>query len=130
MIAQLNPEQCWDFLQKNPDAVMIDVRTTIEHHFVGHPPDAILIAWQEFPGMRPNVRFVQQVEATVADKNTPLLLLCRSGGRSLTAANVLQQAGYQHLINITEGFEGDLNQQKHRGCINGWRFRGYPWVQS
>lgn len=80
--------------------------------------------------MKPNFQFVEQVAATVPDKNVPLLLLCRSGARSLAAAKVLEDAGYQHLINIKEGFEGDLDKQKHRGTVNGWRFHGLPWIQS
>ncbi len=130
MIEELNPIQCWRFLQETPAAVIIDVRTAIEHSFVGHPPGAKPIAWKEFPGMKPNFQFVEQVAATVPDKNVPLLLLCRSGARSLAAAKVLEDAGYQHLINIKEGFEGDLDKQKHRGTVNGWRFHGLPWIQS
>ncbi len=109
---------------------MIDVRTTIEHSFVGHPEEAILIAWKEFPGMKLNQQFVQQVEEKVIDKSIPILLLCRSGVRSLAAAKVLEKVGYQHLINIAEGFEGDLDENQHRSNINGWRYWGLPWIQS
>lgn len=130
MIENLDPKQSWAFLQKNPTAVMIDVRTTIEHSYVGHPPEAISIAWKEFPEMKENEKFVELVEAKMIDKTTPILLLCRSGVRSLAAAKVLEQAGYQHLINIAEGFEGDLDEQQQRGNINGWRFNGCPWKQS
>ncbi len=130
MIEDLNPVQCWDFLKGSPNAIMIDVRTTIEHSFVGHPPDAISIAWKEFPGMKLNEQFIEQVKATIEDKSVSILLLCRSGVRSLAAARVMDESGYQHLINIAEGFEGDLDEQQHRGNINGWRFHGLPWVQS
>lgn len=130
MIENLATLQCWDFLQDNPAAVMIDVRTTIEHFFVGHPPHATLIVWQEFPDMALNEQFVEQVKATVADKSTPILLLCRSGARSLAAAKVLEAAGYQHLINIAQGFEGGLDANKQRGNVSGWRFHGLPWIQS
>ena len=110
--------------------MLIDVRTAIEHSFVGHPLGAIHIAWNEFPGMQLNKQFIEQVVAKIDDKKVPILLLCRSGARSLSAANALQEVGYQHLINITEGFEGDLDSEQHRGKINGWRFHGCPWVQS
>lgn len=130
MIENLNPKKSWAFLQQNSSAVLIDVRTQIEHSFVGHPPGAIHIAWKEFPSMQSNGQFIEQVVAKVDDKMVPILLLCRSGTRSLTAANTLQKAGYQHLINISEGFEGDLDTEQHRGNINGWRFHGCPWIQS
>lgn len=130
MIENLSPKQSWQLLQETPKAVMIDVRTALEHSFVGHPPDAIHIAWKEFPEMQINSLFVVLVEQKVEDKNAPILLLCRSGQRSLVAANALQEAGYQHLVNIEEGFEGALDDEKHRGNINGWRFHGLPWSQS
>ena len=130
MIENLNPQQSWSLLQENPSAVMVDVRTAIEHSFVGHPPEAVHVAWKEFPDMQLNGQFVTQVEEKVKDKNVPVLLLCRSGVRSLAAAKALEQAGYQQLINIVEGFEGALDDEKHRGNIDGWKFHNLPWVQS
>ena len=130
MIENLDPKQSWALLQGNSAAVMVDLRTAIEHLFVGHPPGAINIAWKEFPDMSVNEQFVAQVEAKVTDKNNPVALLCRSGARSFAAAKALEEAGYQELINIAEGFEGALDDEKHRGNIDGWRFHGLPWVQS
>ena len=124
------PKESWSFLQENSLAVLVDVRTAIEHSFVGHPLGAVNIAWKEFPGMQNNEQFVSQVESLVADKNVPILLLCRSGVRSVAAAKALEQSGYQRLINIEEGFEGALDENKHRGNIDGWRFQGLPWEQS
>lgn len=130
MIENLDPIQCWRFLKENSQAIMIDVRTKIEHSFVGHPPNAIHIAWKEFPEMTLNEHFIEQVKSTVEDKSVSIFLLCRSGVRSLAAAKVLEQAGYQHLVNITEGFEGDLDKQQHRSNMNGWQFHELPWIQS
>lgn len=117
-------------MQENPAAVLIDVRTAIEHSFVGHPPNAIHVAWKEFPGMQLNETFVEQVQQHAPDRNAPVLLLCRSGVRSVDAAKALEADGYQHLINILEGFEGPLDEQKHRNTVGGWRFHGLPWQQS
>lgn len=130
MIENLNPQQTWDFLQQNPNAVLIDVRTKMEHLFVGHPPKAIHIPWKEAPDWQLNPNFIAQVRQVVSNPNTPILLLCRSGQRSLEAAVLLGQSGYAHLINIAEGFEGALDENKQRGKINGWRFAGLPWQQS
>ena len=130
MIENLNPRQAWDLLQQHTDAVLVDVRTKIEHAFVGHPIGAIHIAWKEAPDWQLNASFVAEVEKRVPDKKAPVLLLCRSGQRSLEAAKALEAAGFARLINIVDGFEGSLDQQQHRGHLGGWRYDGLPWVQS
>ena len=130
MIENLNPRQAWDLLQQNADAVLVDVRSKVEYAFVGHPLGAIHIAWKEAPDWQVNTNFVAEVKKAVPDRNTPVLLLCRSGQRSLDAAKALEEAGFKRLINIVEGFEGPLDQHNHRGNIGGWRFNGLPWTQS
>jgi len=130
MIDNLDPKQAWALLQEKSSAVLIDVRTAIEHGFVGHPPKAIHIAWKEYPGMQLNTAFVEQVQRHAPDKSAPVLLLCRSGVRSVEAAKALEAVGYQYLVNILEGFEGPLDEHKHRGTLGGWRFHGLPWEQS
>ncbi|MEQ1528694.1 MAG: rhodanese-like domain-containing protein [Methylococcales bacterium] len=130
MIENLDPRQAWDLLQENTDAVMVDVRTKIEHTFVGHPPNAIHIPWKEAPDWQVNPQFVADVKKAVPDVHAPILLLCRSGQRSLDAAKALEEAGYHLLINIVDGFEGPLDEHKHRGTLGGWRFHGLPWQQS
>ncbi len=80
--------------------------------------------------MQLNAKFVEQVQQHVPDKSVPVLLLCRTGVRSVEAGKALEAAGYQHLINIVEGFEGQLDADKHRGNIDGWRFHGLPWEQT
>ena len=130
MIENLSPRQAWDLLQQNTGAVLVDVRTKIEHAFVGHPMGAIHIAWKEAPDWQLNPAFVAEVEKRVPNKKAPVLLLCRSGQRSLEAATALEQAGFERLINIVDGFEGPLDQQQHRGQLGGWRYEGLPWAQS
>ncbi|WP_029151881.1 rhodanese-like domain-containing protein [Methylovulum miyakonense] len=130
MINNLSPLQAWELMQKQPRAVLIDVRTKIEHTFIGHPPGALNIPWKELPDWLLNPEFVPLVVEAVPERDTPILLLCRSGQRSLDAANTLQQVGYIRLINIEGGFEGPLDNDKHRGNIGGWRFHGLPWQQS
>ena len=129
MIENLTPKESWALLQENAQAVMIDVRTQIEHSFIGHPPEAIHIAWKEFPGMKLNEDFISQVEKVVKDKETPILLLCRSGQRSLAAGELLNELGYKKVINILEGFEGPLDEHKHRGNQGGWKYHDLPWAQ-
>ena len=130
MIENLTPQQAWDLLQQSTDAVLVDVRTKVEHAFVGHPLGAVHIAWKEAADWQVNSMFVAEVERLVPEKKVPILLLCRSGQRSLDAAKALEEVGYLRLVNIVDGFEGPLDQHNHRGNLGGWRFNGLPWEQS
>lgn len=130
MISRINPEQAWEQLQNNSETTLIDVRTAAEYTFVGHPPQAVFIPWKEAPEWEVNPDFLKQVEETVPDKNTPVILMCRSGHRSMQAAQALEAAGYTNVANMEEGFEGDLDENKQRGNLNGWRFHRLPWQQS
>lgn len=130
MIENLSPQEAWGLLQQSSDAVLIDVRTKIEHSFIGHPLNAIHVAWKEAPDWQINTQFVTDIKKLVPTRNTPVLLLCRSGQRSLDAAKTLEEAGFTRLINILDGFEGPLDQNNHRGNLGGWRFHNLPWIQS
>jgi rhodanese-related sulfurtransferase len=129
-IKSLNPRQAWAVLQGNPSAVLLDVRDKTEAAFVGHPMGAVNISWKEAPAWTPNPHFVDEVRQRIADYDTPILLICRSGQRSLDAAKALAAAGYRDLTNVEEGFEGPLDEHKHRGNLGGWRFHRLPWAQS
>ena len=130
MIKQVSPNQAWKSLTENPNAVLIDVRSKVEYTHVGHPIGSIHIPWLEAPDWKVNPQFAGQVISARSDKTTPILLLCRSGQRSMAAAKALEIAGFTDLANIGEGFEGSLDDQKHRNTRSGWRFHGLPWEQS
>jgi rhodanese-related sulfurtransferase len=130
MIDNLTPQQAWELLQQNASAVLVDVRTQMEHAYVGHPIGAVHVPWKEAPGWQINSAFVDDVKKLVPSHDAPILLLCRSGQRSLSAAKALEDAGYKRLINIIDGFEGSLDLQNHRGNLGGWRYCGLPWQQS
>jgi len=129
-ISTMDPKQAWEFMKEHPDAVLVDVRTTLEFSHVGHPVGAVHVAWKEAPDWRVNPGFIDAVARQVADHTRPVLLLCRSGQRSLAAAQALAAAGYRMPINVEEGFEGPLDDNKHRSTLGGWRFHGLPWEQS
>jgi len=92
------------------------------------------IEWQQFPTMAANPDFAAEAAAAVqsagADRNTPILLLCRSGARSRAAAIALTQAGFAQALNVADGFEGNLDGERHRGLTSGWKASGLPWRQS
>jgi rhodanese-related sulfurtransferase len=131
-IQSLSPEAAYAAWKANPAALLIDVRDTLESNFVGHPQGCLNIPWKDWSNRQwqANPDFLAQVAERVPDKATPLLLMCRSGQRSLEAAKALLEAGYTDLTNIEEGFEGSLDGEKHRGTLGGWRQRGLPWEQS
>lgn len=129
-IAKLNPQEAWQRMREHPESLLIDVRDPVEFAFVGHPRGAVNIPWKTAPAWQPNPDFLRQVETLAPDRERPLLLLCRSGQRSMDAARALAEAGYQNLANVEEGFEGPLDAEKHRGTSGGWRYHGLPWQQS
>ncbi len=127
----LLPRETWEFLQQTPDALFIDVRMEIESLYVGRPPGVINIPWYEYPDLTPDpAGFLAAVEReSGSQKDRPVVLLCRSGKRTLDAGKVLETAGYTQLINVLHGFEGDLDDHFKRSTLNGWRFDGLPWEQ-
>jgi len=132
----LGPEDTWELLQREPSAVLVDVRTDAEFAYVGTPdPKAVKnpyhqISWKLFPDMNRNPHFEDSVRDAVPGKDTPIAFLCRSGVRSKAAATAMTALGYTRCYNIAEGFEGDKDTAGHRGTVNGWKVRGLPWVQG
>jgi rhodanese-related sulfurtransferase len=92
-------------------------------------PDSLHVAWASGTALTRNPRFVRELEAKVK-KTELVILLCRSGKRSALAAEAATKAGFTSVFNVSEGFEGDINEDQHRGFSNGWRFRDLPWVQD
>lgn len=144
-VQDMTPTQCWALLQTGdqsdkPSALLIDVRTQAEWAFVGVPtPSAdmaplLTMEWQSFPHMQVNDRFGPVLDAQIrkmgGDETTPLCFLCRSGVRSFHAAQTMAAHGYETVINISGGFEGDPDGHGHRGNTNGWKKEGLPWRQG
>jgi rhodanese-related sulfurtransferase len=126
----LTPKEAHQVLQEVPSAKLIDVRTKAELEWVGRIPGAVEVELLTYPGGRPNAEFIRELERHVADKNAPVMFICRSGGRSHNAAMMAQQAGYAECYNVLEGFEGDKDNAGHRNTKGGWRVAGLPWTQS
>lgn len=126
----LTPTQTWAFIQETPDAIFVDIRMEIESMYVGRPPKAINIPWYEYPDFetRP-AAFAAAVQNEVINKDQAVILICRSGSRTLDAGEALMHAGFTNLINVVNGFEGDLDANDHRSTVNGWRHAGLPWEQ-
>lgn len=133
---EIDVAEAWEVLAAQEDAVLIDVRTNAEWAFVGLPEtgslgkEIALVPWNIFPDMHRNVDFEEQVAHAAPDQSAALLFICRSGVRSKAAAIAVTSAGYASCYNVTGGFEGDKDNDNHRGRTNGWKAAGLPWVQQ
>jgi len=132
----ISAAEAWEKLEGDARAQLIDVRTLAEWNFVGVPDLSPLgrqvqcIEWQQFPSGMRNPGFVAEATKVLGDKDAPVMLLCRSGARSRAAAIALTEAGYHHAFNVAGGFEGDADEEGHRGHRDGWKVANLPWRQS
>ncbi len=132
----LNPQEAWDLLEQEPNACLIDVRTTPEWQYVGLPmlddlqKQTLCVSWLDYLANDVNPGFVEQVKQGGVRPDQTVLLICRSGARSRSAAIALTEAGFGRCINVAEGFEGDKDAAGHRGTVGGWKQAGLPWKQG
>jgi len=123
----LTPAEAHALMQAG--AKLVDVRTLPELLYVGRVPGSLPVEWQTYPGNHLNPEFLAQLAQVVKPEDT-LMFICRSGGRSHSAAAAAAQAGWRESYNVLEGFEGDKDTAQHRGALGGWRKAGLPWVQG
>lgn len=138
--ADLDVHQTWSALVDDVSAVLVDVRTVPEWNFVGFPDlgaigkRVLLVEWQRFPDMTVNPAFLDDLDEALAglgvDGEAPLYFICRSGARSRSAAIAARAGGHPLTYNVAGGFEGALGPDRHRGCVDGWKASGLPWIQS
>lgn len=136
-VGSLTPQQALDLMQKDPRAVLVDIRSSMEYLFVGHPKEAVHVAWIDEPDWVVNPHFVTEIRKLMlggvscepGEQCAPIILICRSGKRSKEAAHKLIEGGVENVYHIDEGFEGELDDHHQRSTVGGWRFRGLPWEQ-
>lgn len=123
----LGPAAAWEHLVAG--AVLVDVRTEGEWAHIGVPDTATLdgepvfIQWNLGNGTN-NPQFLSDLQAAVP-VSKPLVVLCRSGARSIAAAEAATAAGYT-AYNVLEGFEGVPDRYGDR-VVNGWKNSDLPW---
>jgi rhodanese-related sulfurtransferase len=138
-------KDAYELWRAAPEAIkIIDVRTPEEFLFIGHADMAwnIPLAKQSYEwdpekkqlpmSLLPD--FVTRVQ-TVAGTDDTLLVMCRSGGRSAMAVNLLAQAGFKNVYNITDGVEGDAVKEPNsvfhgQRLVNGWKNSALPWTYA
>ena len=131
----LLPKMAVEKLQNNPQALFVDVRSKAEYKYVGYPENSILIPWIDDPDWEPNPEafsgaVMQELDGRENLSDTEIILICRSGFRSNEALKCLENKGFTQVSHVASGFEGDLDENDHRGNLNGWRHDGMPWSQS
>jgi rhodanese-related sulfurtransferase len=136
MVENVAPTQAWAALQTDENAQLVDVRTDVEWNFVGVPElraagkQPILIPWQVYPTMQRNGGFVDNMKQAGLTAKHKIYFICRSGARSMAAAEAARAAGFPHVFNVADGFEGPPDVQGHRGGAAGWKAQGLPWRQK
>ena len=124
------PKATRALVQQQPDALFVDVRMEVEALYVGRPLGVHIIAGSEYPDLTPHAReFVCQVEREAGIKDRTMILICRSGKRTLDVDLALEAAGFSDVVNGAYGFEGDLDDTFHRATLNGRRFDGLTWEE-
>ena len=126
----LQPKEAYAWLKSHPDALFVDVRMEIESLYVGRPPGVVNVPWYDYPDLQPDAAaFAAAVTQESTGKHQPLLLICRSGQRTIAAGKALEFAGFTDVQHVVHGFEGDLDAHIKRSTQSGWRFDGLPWEQ-
>jgi rhodanese-related sulfurtransferase len=133
----LSPQQAMQMLEDDPRAVLVDIRSSMEFLFVGHPKGAVHVPWIDEPDWTVNPDFATDIRklmlggsvCTIDEGCAPVILICRSGKRSLEAGKVLLEDGFLRVYHVSEGFEGELDENHQRSTLGGWRFHGLPWEQ-
>lgn len=134
-VKSISAPEAWKICQQDPRALLIDIRSSMEYLFVGHPKGAVHVPWIDEPDWVVNEHFEVDIRKLAlgglheTSGDVPIILICRSGVRSAEAAKVLVEAGLNNVYNIDEGFEGKLDESHHRSSINGWRYHDLPWEQ-
>ena len=135
MVENIAPKQVWEALKAEPNALLVDVRTDAEWTYVGLPDlgeagkQPLLLSWQHFPSMQVNGAFMDQLRRAGVTPEHDIYFLCRSGVRSMAAAQVAQEFGFPHAYNVADGFEGPPDGEGCRGQVAGWKADGLPWRQ-
>lgn len=139
-IDDVSVEDAWERLKADRKAVLVDVRSKAEWAFVGLPDlssigkRVVTLEWQTFPDNAVDPAFAQRLAGELTADGTgvadEVFFICRSGARSRMAAQVMAGAGYGRCRNVAQGFEGPLDDQRHRGRLAGWKAAGLPWRQG
>jgi len=138
----VTPQDTYAMMNDDPNVYILDVRTDAEWKWVGHPGKDKLGDGPFLEGKVVNIAymidkkgvlvvnpsFVSDVEE-MFEKSATLILMCRSGQRSVAGALALEAAGFTSVYNMLQGFEGGTDQRGYR-TVNGWKVGNLPYNYS
>jgi len=140
MAKQITPTEAYEMFKNDPEhTFIVDIRTRAEYIFVGHPTMAYNIPYlfwrpskDEESGYEKNSHFVSDFTEKFK-KTDKILVMCRSGNRSVPACKLLEEVGFTNIFEIPDGFEGRKVKDKNSiyygyRYVNGWRHDGLPWT--
>ena len=119
MIKQIKSSEIKKFVESNPNTILLDVRTEDEWSTVGKPDTKSLGIKSLFITISQDPSFLENVKKNI-NKKDQVLVMCAAGGRSIVAANLLANEGY-NVLNVSDGFSGN-------GQDPGWKNLGLPSV--
>lgn len=134
---EITPKAAYELQNSDPRALLVDIRSSMEFLFVGHAAHAVNIPWIDEPDWVIDPDFTSHIRKLMLGGASceaigdcvPILLICRSGKRSLEAGARLLEDGLNNIHSVAGGFEGELDENHQRSIVNGWRFDGLPWAQ-
>ncbi len=119
MIKEIKSSEIEKYINSNPDTVLLDVRTENEWRTDGKPDTKDLGIKSFFITISQDSGFIERVKKNI-DKKKQVLVMCAAGGRSIIAAQLLANEGY-NTLNVSDGFSGN-------GEDPGWKNLGLPSV--
>lgn len=127
-VKRITPQEAHELVQQGWKYV--DVRSIPEFE-AGHPVGAYNVPLMHFVpgrGMTPNPEFAQ-IFAKCFAKDERLVLGCKTGGRSLRAAELAASLGYANVVDMRGGFEGERDMAG-QVVVAGWKDSGLPIEQA
>ncbi|MGD8526853.1 MAG: rhodanese-like domain-containing protein, partial [Thioalkalispiraceae bacterium] len=111
-VNEITPEEAYDLVSSKANALLVDVRSHMEYLFIGHPVGAVHVPWIDEPDWNINPDFVREIRQLVlggvvhegfgSHNSVPIVLICRSGKRSLEAGNLLLKEGFENVYNVKD----------------------------
>ena len=136
-VGDVTASEAYDQIKREPKAQVVDVRTRAEWSFVGvpdlsadrqggHPGGVAALSRHGEVASDFVANLERELAGAASGRTTRSTILCRSGARSLAAAQAMTAAGWGNGHNISGGFEGPPDPERHRGKIGGWKAPASP----
>ena len=127
--------RAWDIL-KLDNSIMVDVRTDMEHKLHGVADLSsinkviLFIEYKQNEYGKVDDVVLMSIKYHLKDLDSKIVVICKSGVRSLLISNILVQLGYKFVYNIYDGFCGNSRLEDNRNIKNGWINSNLPWKKD